>query len=477
MSDAPRPDATDLRHELEELRAERDALRRQVRTLEARATTPGRIRGAAVVVVVALACVSFTGALVGVWAKRSFLDTEVFARRAVPLGQDPAVQAALSQWITDQVMTVVNPEELFAEALPERGRILAVPLAGAVRGFVQGQVDDFVRSDTFARLWAAATTQAHAAAVNVIEGRSEVVRADDDQIVVNLVPLINAALARIGSLSPEIFGRTIDFPDLTVDDLPATAQQRLSQALGTPVGEDFGVIRIDDGGQLAAAQDAVRLFGLLVWVLVALTVVLIPLALWLSRRRRRTLLQLVFGIALGLVLIRRVGLRIEGDAVDLIAGGTVQAAARAIASAFLSPLLDATALLLWVLAAAAAVTLITGPYRWAAALRRGAARVGATALRTAEAVGERATDERTVAWLQANTGALQAGGVVAAVVALVVLDLSWWGLLTLLVLLAAYQGGVWWLEQAAATAPAGGAVPGPGTAAGTGPSAGAGTPA
>jgi hypothetical protein len=476
MRDAPGPDATDRRHEPEALPAGRDTPRRQVRTPASGAGTPGRIRGAAVVAVTALACVSFTGAVVGVWAERSFLDNDVFARRAVPIAEDPAVQAAVSRWITDQVMTVVKPEELFAEALPERGRILAVPLAGAVRGFVQSQVDDFVRSDTFARLWAAAVTRAHAAAVEVVEGRSEAVGAEGGRIVVNLVPLVNAALARIGSRSPELFGRTIDFPDLTVEDLPASARQRLSQALGTPVGADFGVVRIDDGGRLAAAQDAVRLSSRLVWVLVALTAVSIPLALWLSRRRRRTLLQLVSGLALGLVLIRRVGLRVEGDAVDLIADDTVRAAARAIASAFLAPLLDTTALLLWVLALVAAVALTTGPYRWATALRRGAARVGATALRTAEAVGDRAGDERTRAWVRADTGALQAVGVVAAVVALVVLDLSWWGLLTLLVLLGAYQGGLWWLGRAATTAPAGGPAPRPGTEPATAPDTGAGTP-
>jgi len=461
MSDASDP--ADLRRELERIRAERDALRHQVEQLDAGSRTSGGVRGVAVAVMVALACVSFTGATVGVWAERSLLDNEVFARRAAPLGEDPAVQVAVSRWLTGQIMTVVNPEELFSDALGERGQILAVPLTAAVESFVQGQVDDFVRSDAFARLWAEATTRAHAAAVTIVEGESEVVQAEDDQIVVNLVPLIDAALARIGSLSPQLFGRTVDLPELSVEDLPATAQQRLSEALGRPVGSDFGVIVMDDDGQLAAAQDAVRLFGLVVWVLVTLSVVLVPLALWLSQRRRRTLLQLVFGVALGLVLVRRLGLRIEGDALELIPDGTTRAAAEAIASSFLDPLLDATAWMLWTLAAIAVVTLVTGPYRWAVAVRRGGARVASIVLRGAGAVGARAGDERTVAWLRTNTAALQVGGLAVAVVGLLAFDLSWWGLLGLLVLLAAYESGVWWLGQSVAT---GASVGGPGTEAG-----------
>jgi len=449
MADPTSPGPTDPDESVDELRAERDALEARVNTLETKRRRRGRIRGVAVFLLVVLTCVSFTSATVAVWAKRSFLNNEVFAERAAPLGADPAVQAALTPWITGEIMSVVNPEQLLRDALPDRGQILAVPLANAVTSFVEGQVDDFVRSDTFANLWATATTQAHARAVKVIEGDSDVVGASDGQIEVNLVPLINEALAQIGSLSPDIFGRTVDLPTLTVDDVPQAAQDRLSQALGTPVGEDFGVIRIDDNGALAAAQDAVRLFNLAVWVLVILTIILIPLTLWLSRRRRRTLLQLVFGIAFGLVLVRRLGLRLEGDTLNIIANTTNRAAASSIAHSFIDPLLDATAIALWILLAIAVVALVTGPYRWAVALRRGARHLGDTALHTAEAVGDRATDDATVAWIRANTGALQIAGAAVAVLLLLALDLSWLGLLLLLILLAAYEAGIWWLEQSA----------------------------
>jgi hypothetical protein len=462
MSDIPNPD--DLRHEVEQLQAERERLAAEVATLERKRRTQGPLRGVAVFVLVVLSCVSFTAGSVAVWANRSFLNNEVFAERAGGLGADPAVQAALGVYLTDELMSVIDPEEIFREALPDRGQILAVPLANAVRGFVQDRVDDFLASETFADLWEEAVTRAHARAVQVIEGDSDVVTADGDQIVVNLVPIVNAALAQVGEASPEIFGRTVDLPTLTVDELPEGAQQRISAALGTPVGEDFGVIVIDDTGSLAAAQDAARLFQLIVWVLVVLTIILIPLALWLSHRRRRTLLQLVFGIGLGLVLVRRLGFRLEGDALDRIPDELNRAAATAIASSFVDPLLDATWIVLWVLLAIAAVALVTGPYRWAVALRRGVAQAATGVARVAGTAGERATDPATVAWLRANTGALQVGGVVVAVLLLLVFDLSWFGVLVLLLLLAAYETGVWWLGQSAEEADEEGPPPPPGPA-------------
>jgi hypothetical protein len=450
MSESAQPDPIGLTEEIDQLQSERDRLSNEVKALEAKKKSQSTLRTVGVFILVVLACVSFTGAAVGVWAKRSFLNNEIFAERAAPLGADPAIQAALSVWITDELMQVIDPEELFREALPDRGQILAVPLASAVRGFVQGKVDEFLASERFANLWSEAVTRAHARAVDVVEGSSDVVSAEGDQIEVNLVPLINGALAQVGQSSPEILGRTVDLPELTVDDLPANAQERMSEALGTPVGEDFGVIVIDDNGALSAAQEAVRLFGAAVWILVILTIVLIPLALLVSHRRRRTLLQLVFGLALGLVLVRRLGFRLEGDALDRIANETNRAAAKAITQSFVDPLLDATLIALWILLAVAIVAVVTGPYRWAIALRRGVGNTVSSLGRILGSAGERATDEATVAWLRANSGTLQIGGAAVAVLALLLFDLSWLGLLALLILLVAYEAGVWWIGQSAA---------------------------
>ncbi len=448
----PRPET-----EIERLRAERDLLAAQVEKLEHKRQS--RIRSFAVSALVVVLCITFLASIVGVYAKRNTLNNEVFSDKVAPLGADPAVQAALGVWVTDQVMVTIDPKTILQDALPERAQILATPLANAIRGFVGDQVDDFLASDRFADLWATATTRAHATAVKILEGDSEVIRAQDDTIVVNLIPVINAALADIGAQSPEIFGRAIDLPTLTVDDIPEVAKDKLSEALGMPLADDFGIIRINSGGgALSAAQTAVQWFTVGVWALVLLTILLIPLTLWLSHRRRRTLLQMAAGLLLVTVLLRRVVMTLEGEALARITNEINNAAASSVLDAFIDPLLSFTLVVLWVLAAIGVVALITGPYAWATSLRELVARTGSRAATTAGSLSDRATSDESIAWIQTNVTALQVAGGVVGFILLMWLDLTWGSLFLLALLIGGYELGLWWLAER--DEPADGAGPG-----------------
>ena len=92
MSDAT-VDGTD---ELARVRAERDALRSQVEQLETRTHRQGVIRRIAVGLLIVVACLAYTAAVPGLWARRNFLDTDRFVDRVGPLVEDPAVQSALT---------------------------------------------------------------------------------------------------------------------------------------------------------------------------------------------------------------------------------------------------------------------------------------------------------------------------------------------------------------------------------------------
>jgi hypothetical protein len=430
--------------ELERLRAERDELAMQVEELENR--RKGRVRGAFVTIIAILTCITFTASVVGIWANRSALNNEVFEKRVAPLGEDPRVQAALSTYITNQVMVTIDPESIFREALPDQAQILAVPLASAVENFVHDQVDNFLATDTFANLWAETTTQAHAAAVKIIEGDSDVVGADDGDLVINLIPVINGVLAQLGDLSPDLFGQSIDLPTLTVDEIPSEAVTKLEDALGIELPEEFGVIRVSDaGGALAATQDAVQIFHFALIGLILLTLLGIAVSLWLSGRRRRTLLQLVIGMALGTVLLRRIGWILEDDVLARIRVDVNRDAGEAVLSQFLGPLFDATTLILWVLVLIAAAALVTGPYGWAVRLRQSLAQVGRSTADLAGSVSERAQSEETLAWLRHNLSALQIGGAVVGFLLLLFADLSWLGLVLLALLVGAYELGLWWV--------------------------------
>jgi hypothetical protein len=427
-----------------ELQRERDDLRRRVAALEDRRTRRARLRRGAVAVLLVLGVASFTSSAVGWWARRNVADTDMWLEHVGPLARDPAVQAAIGDWLSDQVIELVDPRELFAEVLPERGQLLAVPLSGAVEGFVRDRVDAFVASDRFERLWLAANERAHRAVLRVLRGESDVVDARGDRVVIDLVPAIDAVLADIGSASPDVLGRQVDLPEVSVDDVPEVAIRRLEKALGIPLQDDFGQFVVYDHGRLQALQDGLDRARRWLFILSATAVVALVAALWLSDRRRRTVLQMVVGLALGLALIRRLGLRGQRELLAAIPDTTNRDAARAVSDRFLDPLLAVTRNLLIVLAAVAVVALVSGPYPWAVRLRHevaGLARRLGPGGRDVPAGG--ASDDlagRVVAWMQANASAVRAAGLVAVVVVLLVADLSFLGLVVLAGLVALGAG-------------------------------------
>ena len=211
-------------------------------------------------------------------------------------------------------MKLVDPEALFEEVLPERGQLLAVPLANAVEGFVRDRVESFIGSDRFERLWEGAVEVAHQTAVRVLEGESDVVTAEDGSVTLNLIPVIDAVLADITSRTPEILGRQVDIPDVSVEDIPeaAIAPPR-ERPRRRPAATTSASSPSTTTGSSRRLQDAIDLFNKLVVVLLPLAVVAAAAALWVSRRRRRTLLQLAAGVVLGMVVLRRGSFALEGE--------------------------------------------------------------------------------------------------------------------------------------------------------------------
>jgi hypothetical protein len=461
----PTDDLARLADERSRLQAEVDGLRAELEAVPRKRAV--RTRGVVAVALVVVTSIVVTVSVTAVWARRNALNTNRWVATVGPIAEEPAVQQALGRYITDQAMTAIDPEELFESALPERGQILAAPLTSALRGFVNDQVDSFLASDTFQRLWLQINERAHRRAVQVLEGElPPSLEIQGNDVVLNVVPLLNEVLGRIGERSPEIFGRTIDLPTVTVDEIPEEAVQKVESALGRDLPENFGQFTVFDASRLQQVQDTVNLFNRLVVAAVILAIVLIGLTLWVSPRRRRTLLQLMVGIALGIVLIRRLGLRLEDDVVELVKPEN-QDAVKVVVGAFVSSLLDATA---WILAGAAVIAviaLLTGPYGWAKALRRGTVSGTQAAVNAARSVLNREPDDPVVAWVAAHREVLQAGGIVVGILALLVLDLSWIGLFVLVALVVAYELGV----QRLADIGARGAPPeeGPAVPAGGGP--------
>jgi hypothetical protein len=213
------------------------------------------------------------------------LGTDKWVEAVGPIGDDPAVQRAFGDWFTTRHMRAIDPEAFFESTSRERGPALAAPLTNALSGFVSDQVEASLPSDRFKRLWVDVNRRAHARVVDVLTGDTGRLQTEDGEVVMILVPVVNAGPARIGEASPEVLGRSVELPTVTVDDIPEESVAKVEAALGRDLPDRFGEIALTQG---------------------------------VSPRRQRTPLQLAFGIALGVVIVRRVGLRLEDDAVGAV---------------------------------------------------------------------------------------------------------------------------------------------------------------
>lgn len=435
--EGPAPDEPgDLEAELARVRAERDAARAEL--TEIRGSAPSRHLPRRMIAgfLVFLSCVSFLTGGIGVWASRSLLDTDVWVDHVGPLAEDPDVQAAISAEITTEIMKLIDPKALFEEVLPERGQLLAVPLSGAVEGFVRDQVDKFVASDAFDRLWTGVNEQAHQGAVKVLRGDSEVVQAGDKTVTLSLIPVINGVLANITKASPEVFGKTINIPDVQIDEIPSAAIDKINDTFGTDLPPDFGQITIYDGGELKEVQDAIALFDQLVWVSVVVFILAAVGAFALSVNRRRTLVQIAIADVLLLILMRRAAITAQDQLLGLVKVHENVGAVKAVSDAMLQGLFDGTRILLWFFGILIALAWLTGSSKRSGAFRSGTVSVASG---LTSAARERGADPATTAWLVEYRDALRIAGVVVAVVLLWWLNLSWLGVLVLLVLVAGYE--------------------------------------
>ena len=438
-ADVPTTESTSEADEVAEPKAEVQALQAEVEAQHhARGHGVGRkARNGVVGVLVVFTALCFTATSIGVWASRNFLDNDVFAARIGTVIEEQSVQQALARFTTKEVMTLVDVQNLIAEALPERAQILAPTLASGVESFVREKVEEVFATPEFQRIFETIVDTAHQQAVALLEGKdSEIVQAGADSVTLNFLPVINQVLARIGDASPEILGHNIDIPTVTVDDVPEAAREKIGDALGVTLDDNFGTITVYDQGSLQAAQDGIALFNKVVWVLVALTIILLPLTLLLSAHRRRTLLQLVVAISVGMVLVRRLSLRIQGDLLNLVKIPENVPAVQAVTDRVVDPLRMGAEIVLWIAAAIVGVAVLPGPYPWVVSLRAKVAHLLRTLVSTAR---ERSQDEETLVWVHANRDALQWGGAIVGLLALWFLDVSWLGFFVLVALVAGYE--------------------------------------
>ncbi|WP_148061606.1 hypothetical protein [Cellulomonas sp. PhB143] len=288
------------------------------------------------------------------YVQHNVVDTQGYVKMVGPLASDPAVQAAVADALTDQVMSQLDVDAIVDEglqALAGRDRVpdavtgLGPVLANQIEQLVQRTADKLVASPQFAAVWVQANRTAHGAATTVIEGHDgKYLKIDDGVVSVPLDGLVERLKDRLVDLGVD---RAADIQ---------------------PQGRSIVLL---DSAQLGTAQNGLvwfeRVAGALPWVVL----LLVAGAVWAAPRRRNRVVAAA-GIAIAAVMaVLLVGVTLAAHAYvgNLPLGAVGLDATRVVVAALLDPL----RVQLWwwfglgLVAAAVAIAL---PYALPAARRR-----------------------------------------------------------------------------------------------------------
>ena len=134
------------------------------------------------VVLAVLAGVLVTAGTVGQWAQTEVVSTSGFTSAVGPLSSHPAVKGAMTDAVTERVMTVL---ETSADSSPVGGMVLRALLPSLRAPLHQG-VETAVASDTVAKLWDTTITSVHDETMASINGTSNAVDFNNGTATINL---------------------------------------------------------------------------------------------------------------------------------------------------------------------------------------------------------------------------------------------------------------------------------------------------
>jgi hypothetical protein len=338
---------------------------------------PARWRGIVAVVLMLLAPLT----LAVLWMNHDLLNTDNYVAAVAPLSSNPAVQDAVAQNLTNELWAKVNVQQQLAGVLPSWAQIFSAPLSNQLKAYTYQGVHAVVSSKAFGKVWEVANRQAHTQVSAALLGKKIAgVDTANGQVSVDFAPVVDQVKS------------ALDGKGIHVLDPVAT----------TPGSATFVIFR---SATLAKAQKTVLLAA---WVG----------AIAVSWRRRRTVLQLGFTLALAMVVTLVAYHLGRGAYLNAVSSPQLPRDAAA-------PIFDA--LLVGVLGAARTVfvvglviwlgALVAGPAGWAVWVREAVAGVFQSAGTAAE---QRGLDLGPFgSWVARHHRPLQIAGLLIAAVVLV----------------------------------------------------------
>ncbi len=262
-------------------------------TIEQRsAASPAkRPRRAAVYAMLILAAVTGILASIAVWSARQLLETDQWEQTSTQLLEDEEIRTAVGSFLVDSLFDSTDVQAEIASALPPRLAPLAAPATGAIRQLAEERAPIFLARPKVQELWEQINKTAHERFVAIIEGDAPALSESDEKVYLDLGVIVQQLGAQLG----------------------------IGAAQKIPAG--VAQLEVMNASDLEFTRDAVKLLKGAAYVLAAITILLLALAVYLAEGWRRAAIRncgFVF-IFIGIVVLlaRSLG---TGFAVDALAG-------------------------------------------------------------------------------------------------------------------------------------------------------------
>jgi hypothetical protein len=230
-------------------------------------------------------------AITAMWIRGTVLSTGGYVAAVAPLSANPLVRAAVGTSIDREVSLVTG--YAIKSAAPSPVSIFAGPLSSGLGSLAGNGTSTFMASPGFQRLWTAANASAHSQIISVLNGSNTAVVTTDNEVVLNLAPLITTVLKDISAQLSSLTGKTIALP--AISTVPATACRQISSLTRTRLPADCGQIPLLPASALTGARRAFRILSASALALLILTPAAAAAAMLAAPRRRRASLQMTIG--------------------------------------------------------------------------------------------------------------------------------------------------------------------------------------
>ena len=423
--------------------------RDEVTAVMAPAKRPSRLRRILVGLLVFLWCLAVVVTGLTIWAHYTVMNTDGYMNLIGPIGKDPEAIKNLSGYVGDQAVIATDLQQRVTDALPQQAQFFAGPITSAVSDFITKGAQKVLSTPQAYDLWLKINRLAHEKIVALLRGESTNSYVSGSDVKLNLLPLVSQVLVWVDERLPGGLSSRFSPPVIDPETDPTEAVQQVANWSGRPLPSDFGQVTLLQSDALGPAQTAVKWFDRLVWILPLVTLGLIALTIWLSRRRARTAIALGIGAAIAIILTRVIIKRASIALTDKLEEGGGLSVAKDVVNASLGPL---TTITIWIVVIGVVAAILVW-FLGRRDLRNAAVSVGKRAVSGTGDV--KIPDSPVTSWIGNHVLGVRWGVLVVGLLVLALFAWSWLWIFLIVIIVLLFQAvlslisGQWPFEEKA----------------------------